>query len=42
MCAPFVDGPAGNSVLGAVGWSLAPVAIFAPPSVGRYRRAVTA
>ena len=37
----FLDVPAGNSVWLAVLWSLAIVAVFAPLSVWRYRRAVT-
>jgi len=40
MRALWVDGqPAGNSVWGAVAWSLAILAIFAPLAVARYRRA---
>jgi ABC transporter DrrB family efflux protein len=37
----FIDAPAGNSVWGAVVWSLAIIAVFAPLSAWRYRRAVT-
>jgi ABC-type multidrug transport system permease subunit len=36
----FLDTPAGNDVWLAVVWSLAIVAVFAPLSVWRYRRAV--
>jgi ABC transporter DrrB family efflux protein len=36
----FVDTPAGNDVWGAVGWSLAIIAVFSVLSVWRYRRAV--
>ncbi|MEA2218699.1 MAG: type transport system permease protein [Solirubrobacteraceae bacterium] len=40
MRALWVDGqPAGNSVWGAVVWSLAIIAIFAPLAVSRYRKA---
>ena len=34
------DAPAGNSIWGAVAWSLGLIAVFAPWSVSRYRRAV--
>jgi ABC transporter DrrB family efflux protein len=37
----FVGTPAGNDVWGAVAWSLGIVAVFAPLSAWRYRRAVT-
>lgn len=37
----FIDAPAGNSIWGAVLWSLAIIAVFAPLSAWRYRRAVT-
>ena len=37
----FLGTPAGNDVWGAVVWSLLIVAVFAPLSVWRYRRAVT-
>jgi ABC transporter DrrB family efflux protein len=37
----FLDTPAGNDVWGAVVWSLAIIAVFAPLSAWRYRRAVT-
>jgi ABC transporter DrrB family efflux protein len=40
MRALFLDTPAGNDVWLAVVWSLAIVAVFAPLSVWRYRRAV--
>jgi ABC-2 type transport system permease protein/oleandomycin transport system permease protein len=39
MRALWVGQPAGNSVWGAVVWSLAIIAIFAPLAVSRYRRA---
>jgi ABC transporter DrrB family efflux protein len=39
MRALWVDAPAGNAVWGAVVWSLAIIAIFAPLAVRRYRRA---
>ncbi len=35
----WVGAPAGNSVWGAVAWSLAIIAVFAPLAVSRYRRA---
>jgi ABC-type multidrug transport system permease subunit len=35
----WLGAPAGNSVWGAVVWSLAIVAVFAPLAVARYRRA---
>jgi ABC-2 type transport system permease protein/oleandomycin transport system permease protein len=38
MRALWVGAPAGNSVWGAVVWSLAILAIFAPLAVARYRR----
>ena len=41
MRALFLDAPAGNAVWGAVAWSLGLIAVFAPLSVARYRRAVT-
>jgi ABC-type polysaccharide/polyol phosphate export permease len=34
-------GAPGGSVLGAVAWSLAIIAVFAPLAVARYRRAST-
>ena len=37
----FLGTPAGNDVWGAVVWSLGIIAVFAPLSVWRYRRAVT-
>jgi ABC transporter DrrB family efflux protein len=37
----FLGTPAGNDVWGAVAWSLGIVAVFAPLSAWRYRRAVT-
>jgi ABC transporter DrrB family efflux protein len=37
----FIGTPAGNDVWGAVAWSVAIVAVFAPLSAWRYRRAVT-
>jgi ABC-type uncharacterized transport system permease subunit len=36
----FLDTPAGNDVWLAVLWSLAIVAVFAPLSAWRYRRAI--
>jgi ABC transporter DrrB family efflux protein len=36
----FLGTPAGNDVWGAVAWSLAIIAVFAPLSAWRYRRAV--
>jgi ABC transporter DrrB family efflux protein len=41
MRALWVDTPAGNDVWGAVLWSLGLIAVFAPLSVARYRRAVS-
>jgi ABC-2 type transport system permease protein/oleandomycin transport system permease protein len=38
MRALWLDAPAGNSVWGAVAWSLAIIAVFAPLAVRRYRR----
>jgi ABC-type polysaccharide/polyol phosphate export permease len=37
----FIGTPAGNSVWGAVVWCLVIIAVFAPLSAWRYRRAVT-
>jgi ABC transporter DrrB family efflux protein len=37
----FIGTPAGNDVWGAVAWSLGIIAVFAPLSAWRYRRAVT-
>ena len=37
----FIGSPAGNSVWGAVAWCLVILAVFAPLSAWRYRRAVT-
>ncbi len=37
----FIGTPAGNDVWGAVVWSLAIIAVFAPLAAWRYRRAVT-
>jgi ABC transporter DrrB family efflux protein len=42
MRALWVDAPAGNDVWGAVLWSVGLIAVFAPLSVARYRRAVSA
>jgi len=39
MRALWVGQPAGNRVWGAVVWSLAIIAVFAPLAVARYRRA---
>ncbi len=39
MRALWVGQPAGNSVWGAVVWSLVIIAVFAPLAVSRYRRA---
>jgi ABC-type uncharacterized transport system permease subunit len=41
MRALWLGAPAGNSVWGAVAWSIGLIAVFAPLSVARYRRAVT-
>jgi ABC-2 type transport system permease protein/oleandomycin transport system permease protein len=37
----FLGTPAGNSIWGALAWSLGLVAVFAPIAVARYRRIVT-
>jgi ABC-2 type transport system permease protein/oleandomycin transport system permease protein len=37
----FLGTPAGNSIWGALAWSLGMVAVFAPIAVARYRRIVT-
>ncbi|MBD0283479.1 MAG: ABC transporter permease [Thermoleophilaceae bacterium] len=42
MRALWVGAPAGNDIWGAVLWSLGLTAVFAPLSVARYRRAVSA
>ena len=42
MRALWVGGPAGNDVWGAVAWSVGLIVVFAPLSVRRYRRAVSA
>jgi ABC-2 type transport system permease protein/oleandomycin transport system permease protein len=42
MRALWLGAPAGNSVWGAVAWSLGIIAVVAPIAVSRYRRAVTA
>jgi ABC-2 type transport system permease protein/oleandomycin transport system permease protein len=42
MRALWLGAPAGNSVWGAVAWSIGMIAVFAPWAVSRYRRAVTA
>ena len=42
MRALWVDAPAGNDVWGAVLWSVGLIAVFAPLSVARYRRAGSA
>jgi ABC transporter DrrB family efflux protein len=42
MRALFVNGPAGNDVWAAALWSVGLIAVFAPLSVARYRRAVSA
>jgi ABC transporter DrrB family efflux protein len=42
MRALWLDAPAGNSIWGAVVWCTGLVAVFAPLSVARYRRATTA
>ena len=42
MRALWVDAPAGNDVLFAFLWSIGLIAVFAPISVARYRRAVSA
>jgi ABC-2 type transport system permease protein/oleandomycin transport system permease protein len=41
MRALWLGAPAGNSIWGAVAWSLGLIAVFAPLCVSRYRRAVT-
>jgi ABC-2 type transport system permease protein/oleandomycin transport system permease protein len=41
MRALFTNGPAGNDVWGAVAWSIGLIAVFAPLSVLRYRRAIS-
>lgn len=41
MRALWLGAPAGNSVWGAVAWSLALVAVFAPLAVAKYRRATS-
>jgi ABC transporter DrrB family efflux protein len=41
MRALWVDSPAGNDIWGAVLWCLGLIAVFAPLSVARYRRAVS-
>jgi ABC transporter DrrB family efflux protein len=38
----WIGDPAGDSIWGAAAWSLALIAVFAPLSIARYRRAVTA
>jgi ABC transporter DrrB family efflux protein len=38
----WLGAPAHNDVWGAIAWSLAIIAVFAPLAVGRYRRAATA
>ena len=38
MRALWLDAPAGNSIWGAVVWSIALIAIFAPLAVAKYRR----
>lgn len=41
MRALWLGAPAGNSIWGAVAWSLALVAVFAPLAVAKYRRATS-
>ena len=41
MRALWLDAPAGDSVWGAVAWSVALIAIFAPLAVAKYRRTAT-
>jgi ABC transporter DrrB family efflux protein len=41
MRALWIGAPAGNSIWGAVAWSVGLIAVFATISVSRYRRAVT-
>ena len=41
MRALWIGDPAGNDVWGAVAWSIGLIAVFAPLSVARYRRAVS-
>jgi ABC-2 type transport system permease protein/oleandomycin transport system permease protein len=38
MRALWLDAPAGDSIWGAVAWSIALIAIFAPLAVAKYRR----
>jgi ABC-2 type transport system permease protein/oleandomycin transport system permease protein len=38
----WLDAPAGNSIWGAIAWCVGLIAVFAPFSVSRYRRATTA
>jgi ABC-2 type transport system permease protein/oleandomycin transport system permease protein len=38
----WLGAPAGNSIWGAVAWSVALIAVFAPLAVARYRRAASA
>lgn len=42
MRALWVGGPAGSDVFFAFLWSIGLIAVFAPISVARYRRAVSA
>ncbi len=42
MRALWIGDPAGNDVWGAVAWAVGLIAVFAPLSVARYRRAVSA
>jgi ABC transporter DrrB family efflux protein len=37
----FIGSPAGNDIWGAVAWSVGLIAVFAPLSVAKYRRAVS-
>ena len=41
MRALWIGEPAGNDIWGAVAWSVGLIAVFAPLSVARYRRAVS-
>ena len=41
MRALWLDAPAGDSVWGAVAWSVALIAVFAPLAVAKYRRTAT-
>jgi ABC transporter DrrB family efflux protein len=42
MRALWLDAPAGNSIWGSLAWCVGLIALFAPLSISRYRRTVTA